>query len=371
MINVLMLVSNLRETNGVASFAVNYFKMVDSKKIHIDFALYADMKSPYYELIQNRGGKIYILPGIKNMRNHIRMCKAILEEGHYDIIHNTTLHITIPMMWCAKKYGVPVRILHSHSSKLGGTHFKELRNKLFVPFLCSLATHYVACSGAAGKALFGNRRFEIIPNVIPVSKYKYDQKRRDAVRASMNAESKIVVGSVGRMAIEKNPYFAIEVFQKLLEVVPNAEYWWAGSGPLDEKIKKYIIQLGLTEKIHLLGSRNDIDSLYQAMDVLLMPSQFEGLGLACIEAQAAGLPCVVSNVVPHEVKVTEMVSFVSLKCEATVWMKQIVNSLSKKNDRYICNKEVERSIFSDSNAGATLYDKYSEFLRAESRENRI
>lgn len=149
-IKVLMLVPNLFVANGVASFVMNYLRNLNHDEVQVDIASYKEGDSVYYAEVEAAGGKMFFLPGIKNLPEHVKVCNKILSDGRYDIIHDNTLHISIPMMWCAKRQGVPVRILHSHSSKLGETRKKELRNKAFRPILRSLATDYLACSKMAG-----------------------------------------------------------------------------------------------------------------------------------------------------------------------------------------------------------------------------
>lgn len=358
-----MLVSDMSETNGVTSFAVNYFKRVDPQKVHIDFAAYFPAESSHPKWIEAHGGRVYLLPPLKDLKRHVAACERILAEGQYDVVHANSLHITIPMLWCAKRRGVPVRILHSHSSKLGGTRLKSLRNWLFLPLLRAQATDYAACAEAAGRRLFGKRPYTIIPNVISVARFQYDPQTRAAVRAEMHAESKLIVGSAGRLAVEKNPLFAMDVFQKLSQAAPNAEYWWAGTGPLEPEVRQYIAQLGLTEKVRLLGNRRDMDRLYQAMDVFFMPSLFEGLSLACLEAEAAGLPCVVSDTVSSEVNVTGEVTFVPLQGGLDAWVEQLLRDPGQEARREARCQKVDASIYSDRNAGRFLYEQYLKFLQ--------
>ena len=201
-IKVLMLVPNLFVANGVASFVMNYLRNLDHDEVQVDIASYKEGDSVYYAEVEAAGGKMFFLPGIKNLPEHVKVCNKILSDGRYDIIHDNTLHISIPMMWCAKKAGVPVRILHSHSSKLGETRKKELRNKAFRPILRSLATDYLACSKMAGQMMFGNRKFTVLPNVIRTEKYRYDSAARENVRRKMNTQDRFVIGSVGRLATE-------------------------------------------------------------------------------------------------------------------------------------------------------------------------
>ena len=176
-IRVLMLLPNLRVSNGVTSYAMNYFRKVDHSHVRIDFAVYKDWENPYESEIKEKGSKIYVLPPIKNIKAHISACKEILKSEKYDIIHDNSMLITLPMMYFSKKY-VPIRILHSHNSQLGETRNKEIRNKLLLPFLKSQANAYAACSDLAAKAMFGKEKYEFIPNFIDEEKYFFDSNKR-------------------------------------------------------------------------------------------------------------------------------------------------------------------------------------------------
>lgn len=370
-IKVLMIVPNLQVANGVASFVMNYLRNLDHNAVQIDIVSYEEGSSPYYSEVKSFGGNVYFLPSIKKLPLHIKMCNQILNEGQYSVIHDNTLHISIPMMWCAKRKGVPVRILHSHSSKLSNTVVKEIRNRAFLPVLKSISTDYVACSNIAGKTMFGNKYFTVIPNVVHAEKFKFAPSNRELIRSKMNVTSKFVIGTVGRMSIEKNPYFAIDIFKKLLNEIPNAEYWWVGSGPLDSAIKDYVSEQGLTDKVRLLGSRDDVALLYQGMDAFFLPSKFEGLGLVCLEAQAAGLPCIVSDSVPAEVNITHEVIFIPLKVSKDEWATSFVNLMSaryNRNDGYICLKN---SAFSDDKTGTALYSYYQKVIRKHDPNNEV
>lgn len=363
MINVLILIHNLRVANGVASFAMNYFRDLDQSEIHVDFALYADRPSPYYDEIRMRESDIYILPKVSDIKEHIKKCNEILSAKKYDIVHDNTLHISIPMMFCAKKKNIPVRILHSHNTKMGETSQKELRNKILLPVLRSLATDYAACSELAGEAMFGQKQFDIIPNVISSDNYRFDEKKRQIVREQMDAGRKYIIGTVGRLAEQKNPFFAVEVIKKLHEEMPGTEYWWIGSGDLDNQIKEYIESCGALNYIKLLGSRNDVLDLYQAMDCFFLPSMFEGLPVTGVEAQAMGLPMVVSDTVTKEMVYTDLVDYVNLSESINVWVKRLKKALSRKVDRKIYSGKLKQSVFSDVGCGERLGDLYENLLR--------
>ena len=362
-IKVLMLVPNLFVANGVASFVMNYLRNLNHDEVQVDIASYKEGDSVYYAEVEAAGGKMFFLPGIKNLPEHVKVCNKILSDGRYDIIHDNTLHISIPMMWCAKKAGVPVRILHSHNSKMGETPAKAFRNRFFLPALRSLATNYAACSQLAGHAMFGNREFTVIPNVIQTEKYRFDPIVRKQVRQNMNAQDKVVVGTVGRLAEQKNPFFAIDVFAKLLKKVPDAEYWWAGSGPLQEQVKTYVEEKKLTNYVKLLGSRNDTVELYQGMDVFFLPSLFEGLPVTGVEAQAMGLPMVVSDTVTKEMVYTDLVDYVDLKELKEVWAKHLEDMMSKKIERSKYEEQLKYSEYSNYMCGKNLLYIYIEMLK--------
>lgn len=361
-IKVLMLVPNLFVANGVASFVMNYLRNLNHEEVQVDIASYKEGDSVYYAEVEAAGGKMFFLPGIKNLPEHVKVCNKILSDGRYDIIHDNTLHISIPMMWCAKKAGVPVRILHSHNSKMGETPAKAFRNRFFLPVLRSLATNYAACSQLAGRAMFEDQEFTVIPNVIQTEKYRFDPTMRKSVQQKMNATDKFVVGTVGRLAEQKNPFFAMDVFECLQKQVPNAEYWWVGSGPLEKSVQDYVNQKGLSENVRLLGSRDDVTSLYQGMDVFFLPSLFEGLSIVTVEAQAMGLPCVVSDVIPPEAEYTELLKRCSLQDSIEAWVEKIRNTQIKKTERKQYQEYLSESVFSDVGCGNRLKKIYERCL---------
>lgn len=362
-IKVLMLVPNLQVANGVASFVMNYLRNLNHDAVQMDIVSYRKGASPYYAEVKSFGGNVYFLPSIKNLPLHIKMCNQILNEGQYDIIHDNTLHISIPLMWCAKRRGTTVRILHSHNSKMGETKTKELRNKVFRPVLCSLATDYVACSHVAGKMLFKEEKFEILPNVIRTEIYKFNESKRREVREKMGVQDKLVVGTVGRLAEQKNPLFAMKVFEQLLKIESNAEYWWIGDGELGESVKQYINQAGLSQNIKMLGSRDDTADLYQGMDVFFLPSLFEGLPVTGIEAQAMGLPVVVSDSVTSEMVYTNLIDFVSLSEPLQAWANHLKGASTLTHNRENYSKQLKESMFSDEDCGEKLQLLYNRFLK--------
>ena len=363
-IKVLMLVSNLRVSNGVTSFVMSYFRKIDHTSIHMDFALLSDWKSPYYEEIREQGGEVYILPTVTNIIAHCKECKRILETGNYDIICDNSLILTIPMMSMAKLFRVPVRILHSHNTKLSSNPRKALVEKALLPLLKQQCTDYCACGEMAGKALFGEKPFTVIPNVISVENNHFNLDKRESKRNEMKVTDQIVVATVGRTSLQKNPFFTIDVIIDLSKRIHNLVFWWIGSGELDDLLKEYTHSKNGDEFIMFLGSRNDVVDLYQAMDIFVLPSLFEGLPITGIEAQAFGLPCVLSNTITHEVKYTDLVDFLPIDEGTDVWVNALLSSMN-----YVRKSQHEallNSPFADTNAGFNMEKCYRELLKKRS-----
>ncbi len=361
-LKVLIVLPNLRVSNGVANFIMNYYRRLQHDEVQVDFATLSYRESPYLEEVNELGSKVFVLPSLfRHPIRHIKKCREILQNNTYSIIHNNTLLQSLPIMWLSRKR-VRARILHSHNPKMGETRLKEVINSLCLPLLLKYANHYAACSESAGKAMFGDNDFDIIPNVIDVNAFLFDEKKRSQMRDLENANEKKIIGSVGRLAEQKNPFFAVDVIGKVIKLRPDVQYWWIGSGPLDKEVKKYVESKHLAGKIKLMGSRTDMSELYQAMDIFFLPSKFEGFGIACIEAEAAGLTCVVSDQFPSEVNITGNVYFGSLNQSTDEWADLLINSIEKCPNRIEGNRSCRKSIFSIEKSGETLLNVYKKCL---------
>ena len=355
-IRVLMVIPNFIVANGVASFVMNYYRHVDHNKIHMDFVVFnSTIDKIFKDEVYNNGDSIYYLPCFENLNGYIKKCCKIFEHKKYDIIHDNSLINTIPLMRIAKKYDIPVRILHAHATQFGETKLKELRNRVFFPLLDRYTTHRAACSMAAGTALFGGRDFKLIPNVINGNKYYYNPELRNKIRRKLNCENKRIVLSVGRIAIQKNPIFAVDAVAKAIKRNPNIEYWWIGTAPFEKQLRMHIKEIGCADKIKLLGNRTNVENFYMAADCFILPSLFEGLPVVAVEAQTAGLPCLISNTVTSELAFTNLVKFLPIDKGPDIWADLIENYSVERTRR---EAEFENSIFADINAGENLMNYY-------------
>lgn len=363
-LRILMVLFNLAVANGVSSFVMNYFRKLNHSNVQIDFVVYSKVESPYVDEIENAGGKIYLIPSIRNIFQHITVSKKIIEEGHYDIVHDNILILSYFIMKYAKDYHVPVRILHSHNSKLGETRYKEIRNRLFMPLLLGMVTDRFACSDLAAKGMFHDKPYTFIPNVISPQKYFFNKGKRCNLRKRFHVDDKFIIGTVARLAYQKNPFYAIDIIGELYKLNPQIEYWWIGDGPLYSQVENRIHQKGLENVIKLLGRRNDTAGLYQAMDMFFLPSLFEGLPVTALEAQATGLPCLVSDTVSQEFVYTDQVSFFSLQdsVDKVCCMIQQVQAKADERRRETSKVKLLSSPFSDKGAGEQLTLVYKRLL---------
>ncbi len=224
----------------------------------------------------------------------------------------------------AFKSGVSVRIAHAHTNNTL-KNAKYLLKRIMCRLYSKYATDLFACSEDAGRYIFGEKKFLVVNNAIDSKKFVFDNKKRINKRKELNLENKFIIGSVGRFTKQKNQKFSIDVANELTKTKKNVVLLLIGSGPMLEEMKQYALQKGLEKNVVFLGNRDDMVDLYQAMDVFLMPSLFEGLGIVAVEAQAAGTPVVCTDTLPKEINVTPLLKRMSLKLSPTEWANTIVD----------------------------------------------
>lgn len=278
-------------------------------------------------------GKVWSAP--KNRHNYLaykRFWHKFFKFNKFDVIYyNTCDIVSIDMLKFAKTANTPVRIIHSHTTnvqrKLGLVHkFTEKYNRKHIE---DYATHLFACSEEAGEWMFGDKHFTVLKNGIDISKYRYSESKREKCGCYLNAKKQKVIGCVGRLVPEKNPLFALKIMEAVKEIDSDTAFVFVGDGELREALNAEIKKLHLENCVHLLGNRNDVNEWYSAFDCLLMPSLFEGFPFVLVEAQAAGLPCVVSSAVSEETNLTGLVEFVGLDDSVETWTSKILNACEK------------------------------------------
>lgn len=359
-IKVLQVVPSLTQANGISSFCVSYLKHIDLQKFDVDFLVMDNRRPDYNAIISNLKCNIFDVGFGISKKKAMKMIKTFFEEHHYDIVHCHVPNFGAMIQYYAKRNGVKVRILHSHATRSSGRLSHRLRNSFLEPIAVKLSTHYLACSNEAGKALFGNRSFGIVNNALDIDDFQYSKESRKHVRKEYNIdEDTILLGNVGRLCNEKNQKFLINILADLDE---HYRLILIGDGPTFSELKDFVRIKGLEKRVIFTGVKNDIQAFYSAMDLFVLPSVFEGLGLALIEAQIMGLKCFASqDRVPEITNFSEQVTYLKLEMGSKNWANEIskIQNFEKLDNR----DKFLSSRFNIVNEVKILEDFYKNFMR--------
>lgn len=309
------------EAGGTQALLMNIYRKIDRSKIQFDFLVVYQEEQFYDRKIPELGGRLYKL----SFREDLNLLKFrrdldrfFSEHKEYRIVHCHAYTFGYFCLKAAEKHGVPVRIAHSHSNE-AVRDVKYLLKRFMQKLFCLHATHRMACSQEAGKYLFKDREYTVLPNAIDSGRFIAEDEIRADVRKELGVENRFVIGHVGRFQPEKNHEFLLEVYREVLKSKPDAVLLLIGKGALKERIREEVNRCGLTDSVLFLENRNDMFRLYQAMDVFVFPSRFEGLGIVAIEAQAAGIPLICSEGLPPETEITELYVRLQLQEGAGKW----------------------------------------------------
>ena len=272
---------------GVESVVMNYYMNIDRNKIQFHFLCDEDSTDISYEEIEKLGGKVIVIPPYQKLFKYQKELYRIFKENNYKIIHSHINALSVFPLRIAKKAGVPIRIAHSHSTSNKKEWKKNILKMILRPFSKLYANNYFACTEYAGKWLFGEKVVErkelnVINNAIDLKKFEFNENTREDLRKELGIkEDVLVIGHVGRFMKQKNHEFLIDVFEKAIKQDDNIYLILVGQGPLEDKIKEMAKEKGIEDKILFLGQRNDVNKLYQAMDIFVLPSLYEGLRNGC------------------------------------------------------------------------------------------
>lgn len=349
---------------GLETMIMNYYRNVDRTKVQFDFLVHRNFKADYDDEIEDMGGVIYRLPTLNPLsRKYLKALKTFFQEHRqYSVVHSHLDCLSAIPLKVAKDSGVPVRIAHSHTSNQD-KNLKYLIKRYYRRKIPNVTTNLLACSDDAGKWMFGDNKYEILPNAIDANKYIYNELTRNEMRKEFDLNDDIVVGHVGRFDFVKNHIFLIQVFNEIKKKLPKARLLLVGDGERRFYIEQEIEKLGLSNSVIFTGVRTDVDKILQVMDVFVFPSLYEGLPVTLIEAQAAGLPCIISDKVPIECKKTHLVKQVSLSEEADVWAKEAILALEISRENTY--SQIKISGFDIQENARGLQEFYLELSRGE------
>ena len=320
---------------GVTKFTLRLWKYIDKEKFHFDFVTMSK-KLDFAEELEREGCRIYYLSvyAEEDKERFVREVEEILDQGAYDIVHlNTSWWRGFVLEDIARRKGISKVIVHANNTDVfikRTESREESRKQHFAQrqlLTEDMATDFLACSWDAADWLFGDRipkeKIEIVPYAIEVEDYKFQKSVRENYRKELGlAEDEYVIGHVGRFEYQKNHEFLIQVFQKITQIEDRARLLLIGIGELEEDIKASVENLGIENKVLFLGKRDDVNGLMQAMDVFAFPSRYEGFGIVLIEAQAAGLQCVVSDQIPEIARITKNIEYLPFSEE--LWVKKLL-----------------------------------------------
>jgi len=325
------------ETGGIENFVLQVVSGMDAEQFHFDVLTFCPACA-YEQELTKLGCKIFHAArrGKNPVKNYLDQRRFFAQNPNtYDFIW---LHLSsasdLKTILLAKRYtkakiacdchgtdfesreGI-IRRLHLH------LHFKNR------PKLVKNTDIYLACSKLAGEWLYGNicSKLTVIPNGIEIPAHRFDQVKRTEVRHSIGVEDKIVLGHAGRLTKVKNQAYLIDVFASFYEKHPDAVLMIAGAGELEKDLREKAHRLVLDDQVFFMGFRKDMPDLFQAFDVFLLPSYTEGLPITIVEAQACGLPCVISDTITREVALTDLVHFLSISQPPENWVKEIEEAL--------------------------------------------
>lgn len=355
--------TNSMGITGVSTSIMNYYDFMDKSDMQINFVIPNEADQRLIDHIKSNGGKVYVLLGrekkpIRYMKELVKIIKA----GHYDIVHAHGNSCTLlAEMIAAKIGGVKIRIAHSRNTVC--THV--ILHRLFRPFFDKTYTHGFSCGTDAGKWLFKKKPFMVITNGNDMEKFSYNDQIRQEYRKKYNLEGKKAIGHVGSFNYQKNHNFLINIFYEVAKIDPDCVFFLLGDGELRSEIENKVKNLGIDSKVIFIGKTLEVPQILQAMDIMVLPSRFEGLPNVVVEWQIACLPSIVSDKVTKEVKLTELVEFMPLEKGAQAWAKRIneIEIIDRQNISENIMEEIREAGYDIKDNAKELKSLYISFIQ--------
>lgn len=355
---ILHILPQFQPGGGIDSVVMNYFNNIDQNLYSFDILTHKIEDFTYAKLIKQAGGNVYILPqfNLTNIRRIVYEYRKIIQKNNYDVVHCHMANAAFIYLKIAKDAGIQLRILHSHQDHYADKLTHAVRNVPLVFLGKKYSNLNVACSKKAGEFLFRRKKFIVLKNGIDIRKFEYNADNRRLFREKYKLDSNaIVFGIVGRLVPQKNPFFAIDVFSEFCKIVSyNSILVIAGDGELRHSLQQYTKTRLINHNILWLGNIDNVAMLDSGLDVLLMPSKYEGLGLSLIEAQAAGVLCLASDSIPEEAFITDHIFALPISHGSSPWVSCIQEALKLNIDRKRASIDVKKMGFDSKSVGHSL-----------------
>lgn len=339
---------------GIDKYLLNFWESVISDEVQIDF-LTNEKGEELLEKLEQYNSHLYQIPTLKHPIKQYLTVKKLLTSEKYDVLYlNISTAINFVAALAGWRIGVKKRVLHSHSSgndceNMFKRKLLDLCHGLCKSFFYKFGNDYYACSKKAAEWLFPKRlvrngKVDIVYNAVDTDKFAYKPLLREAVRKKLGVSDELVLGHVGNFVYQKNYKFLIAVFENIVAIDSNVKLLLIGKGPQYEEIVRYTDACGISDKITFLGWRKDVADLYQAMDMFLLPSNFEGLPIVGVEAQSVGLKCIFSDKITKEVKLTKEAEFLPINSKEAlkIWTDHILSGkdYDREKNTIIQNREL-------------------------------
>ncbi|WP_449189747.1 glycosyltransferase family 1 protein [Treponema lecithinolyticum] len=326
--------------SGVDSVVMNYYRHIDRSRVQFDFFMDGYDKTLIDEEISDLGGRIIKLEPYENsMRTNMRQCRTAFEKNGYTIVHSHLNTLSVFPLYAAYRAKVPVRIAHNHSTTSRGEFKRNMIKQMLRPFSKTFATHYAACAEYPARWLFGAKavrdgKVRLIKNAVDTERFYPNLAGAERIRKEFGLENRFIVGHVGRFVFPKNHEFIVRVFAEAYRQNKNAALLLIGTGELEADIRRLVKELGIEQAVFFAGLRRDIPDFLNAFDVFFLPSRYEGMPVVGIEAQAVGLPCLMSDAVPQDTAITPLVSFFPLNAGINEWAHKLLSYEHKQKKAY-------------------------------------
>ena len=352
---------------GIETWLINVLRSIDRSRFQIDFLVHTDQPCFYDEEIRRLGSRVIPCLNLSPWQYSRDFSKILEQEEPYDVVHAHVHHFSGLVLKLAAHAGVPIRISHSHTNTSGVK--LKLARKLYLGVMNSWIRRYstvgLAASCQAAEDLFGSNwqqdsRYQILFCGIDITPFQENLDRL-TIRAELGIEpDTLVIGHVGRLEAPKNHQFLIEIAAEVAKQQPNLRLLLVGEGSLRPQLEQKVRELGLEDRTIFTGGRSDVSRLMMgAMDVFVMPSLYEGLGLALVEAQAARLPCIVADVIPTEADlVGDLICRLPLSTAPAIWAQTILEMQHKSLSPSIVLPIFEHSHFNLTISNQNLIEIY-------------
>jgi glycosyltransferase involved in cell wall biosynthesis len=349
---------------GIERLLYNYSLFI-SKDFIFDYAICSDTKGILEDKVTERGSAIYHYPKIRTgIIRTVRVLKRIIREGNYDIVQVHADYRSCVALFAAFLAGAKIRIAHSHTFNEPETKITRFKRRIITQITKFFATALFACGSDAGEWTWGTAyaksRVYLMHNAISYKEYAFNYEQRELLRNELGVKNAFVVGSIGRLCYQKNQEFLLPVIHDVVKKRDDVVFFFIGGGEDEEKLKSFMAEHDLNHKVFFLGVRKDVNKLLDVLDLFVLPSKYEGLPVTLVEAQANGVPALISDTVTKEVLINDNVRYIPL--ETNLWIKEILHASVLRCN--LCEEAFKKTGYEIS-AEAQRLQEYYDLLKCQ------